>query len=544
MYKSIFSKTGNIIIKKHKNIKYLIVLNEIYYIEGNDNMQLIKTEKKYWGTVLCGSEKVNAEGDIIVPDVKPDILKILQIDARSVVTDKGVAIGGIYVQGKIYVNILYVTDGEKSETDCIKTVLDFRKKIDNPKITSDIKLKMSSDVASIDFILLNSRKLSVKTTVKIDYDLSEQRTVEIPDSIEGWECVKKTIVLDTIGVEEECGFTVQGSMEVPSGKPSIRELVKTDTKILEKEIKALEGKIIVSGRLGICALYFTQDKSLDYCEGEIEFTEVFNIEDLSENDFCGIDLTVGEIDTQLSADSDSDIRIIDVECVIEMGIRTRRKEEIEYVCDCYCPAKNTKLQCSDIELREYVNSFKKETNERIIMKADENYPEIYRVYNIVAEPEITKCTTENGGVSVSGKVGFYILYLTNNPECAAYSLKKDVPFEHYHQCEKVEEGMDCDIDITIENLSYNLNSKGEIEIKYALIQEGRVTRNVKLNIICDAEEEDKCEDNDIVIYFVRKGDSLWEIGKKYGVRVEDIIKVNNLDNDIIIEGQKLLIPLG
>ncbi len=507
-------------------------------------MQLIKNEKKYWATVLSGSEKVNTDGDIIVPDVKPDILKILQIDARSVVTDKGVAIGGIYVQGKIYVNILYVADGETNETECIKTVLDFRRKIDNPKITSDMKLKMNSDVASIDFILLNSRKLSVKSTVRIDYDLSQETTVEIPDSIEGWECVKKTIVLDAIGTEEECGFTVKGSMEVPSGMPSIRELIKTDAKILEKEIKVLEEKIIVSGRVGMCALYSTQDKSLDYCEGETEFTEVFNIENLSENDYCGIYLTVGEIDTQLSFDNDSDIRIIDVECGIEMGIRTRRKEEIEYVCDCYCPAKNTKLQCSDIELREYINSFKKETNERVIIKVDENYPPIYKVYNIVAEPEIIKCTTENGGVSVSGKVGFYILYLTNNAECAAYSLKKDVSFEHYHQCENVEEGMDCDIDILIENLSYNLNSKGEIEIKYVLIQEGRVTRDVKLNMICDAEEEDKCEDNDIVIYFVKKGDSLWSIGKKYGVRVDDIKKVNNLDNDIIVEGQKLLIPLG
>ena len=247
-------------------------------------MQLIKNEKKYWGTILCGSENVNADGDIIVPDVKPDILKVLQIDARSVVTDKGVAIGGLYVQGKIYVNILYVSDGEKNETECIKTVLDFRTKIDNPKISSDMKLKMRSDVASIDFILLNSRKLSVKSTVKIEYDLSCQRTVEITDSIEGWECIKNTVVLDTIGAEEECGFTVQGSMEVSPGKPSIRELVKTDAKILEKEIKVLEGKIIISGRLGLCALYSAQDKSLDYCDGEAEFTEVFNIEDLHENE--------------------------------------------------------------------------------------------------------------------------------------------------------------------------------------------------------------------------------------------------------------------
>ena len=507
-------------------------------------MQLIKEEKKYWEMVLCNSEKVSAEGDVIVPDVKPDVLKVLQVDARSVLTDKGIAVGGIYAQGKVYVNILYVADCDTDETGCIKTELDFRTKIDNSKINSDMKLKMSCDVTAIDFILLNSRKLSVKATVRVDYDVTEQKNIEIPCCIEDGECISKTVMLDAISAEDECGFTVRGSMEIPSGKASVKEIVKTDVRVLEREIKTLESKIVVNGILGVCTLYFGEDMMLDYCEGEIPFTEVFNIEELSEDDYCQVDLTIGKIDTELAEDSDSDIRIINVESVVDMRVRASRGVELEYVFDCYCPSKNTQLNYCDVEVREYIDRFEKRANERQIVRADENVPAICKVYNIVAEPEITKCTAQSGGVSVSGKVKLYILYLTDNPKCAVYSIKNELPFEYYYPCDNAREGMDCDISVLVENLIYNLNSKGEIEIKYTLLWEGRISRKITLDLICDAQESDKEEENDIVIYFVKKGDSLWSIGKRYGVRVDEIKSVNNLESDEILEGQKLLIPIG
>ena len=281
-------------------------------------MELIKEEKKYWEPVIKGTDRVTTEGDIIVPDVKPDVLKVLQIDARSVITDKGITSGGVYAQGKVYVNILYLADGGEEECGCIKTVLDFRTKVDNPAITNEMKLKMESDVTKIDFILLNSRKLSIKATVSVGYELIAEKTVEYPvnfDTDEG-EYVENSIEIDTIGADEEYAFSVRGLLEIPSGKPSVRELIKTDIKVVDREIKIVASKIIVNGTLGVCALYFADDMTIDYCEGEMPFTEVFGVENLLEDDVCSVDFTVGEIETDLSEDNDGDIRIVNVECVL------------------------------------------------------------------------------------------------------------------------------------------------------------------------------------------------------------------------------------
>lgn len=45
-----------------------------------------------------------------------------------------------------------------------------------------------------------------------------------------------------------------------------------------------------------------------------------------------------------------------------------------------------------------------------------------------------------------------------------------------------------------------------------------------------------------VIYVVKNGDSLWSIGKKYNVSVNDLKSANNLNSNMLSIGQQLIIP--
>ena len=63
-------------------------------------------------------------------------------------------------------------------------------------------------------------------------------------------------------------------------------------------------------------------------------------------------------------------------------------------------------------------------------------------------------------------------------------------------------------------------------------------------IIEEPEEpiENIPEESEYEIYEVKKGDSLWQISKNYGLTVPELIEINNLSNLTLQIGQKLLVP--
>ncbi|WP_409251218.1 peptidoglycan DD-metalloendopeptidase family protein [Bacillus sp. SCS-153A] len=64
----------------------------------------------------------------------------------------------------------------------------------------------------------------------------------------------------------------------------------------------------------------------------------------------------------------------------------------------------------------------------------------------------------------------------------------------------------------------------------------------QLNNLHPAESsQDENQDED-KLHTVKKGETLWSISEAYGVSTSDVIKSNNLIDDIIISGQQLLIP--
>ena len=45
----------------------------------------------------------------------------------------------------------------------------------------------------------------------------------------------------------------------------------------------------------------------------------------------------------------------------------------------------------------------------------------------------------------------------------------------------------------------------------------------------------------MIVYFVQKGDTLWNIAKRYHTSVDAIKAANNLESDLIKPGQRIFI---
>ena len=103
----------------------------------------------------------------------------------------------------------------------------------------------------------------------------------------------------------------------------------------------------------------------------------------------------------------------------------------------------------------------------------------------------------------------------------------------------------CDVNVSVEHINYNISMSNEIEFRIVASLDTRIISKCAITYISGAEtEEDTNTDNIccIKIYFVRPGDRLWDIAKRYRTTADRIISENELsgENDIF-PGRQLII---
>ena len=70
-------------------------------------------------------EEIEVEGDVIVNDIKPDVLNIISTNGIPCVYKKEVMDGKIRIDGSINTYIIYLADDESNTVRSLNTVLDF-----------------------------------------------------------------------------------------------------------------------------------------------------------------------------------------------------------------------------------------------------------------------------------------------------------------------------------------------------------------------------------------------------------------------------------
>jgi LysM repeat protein len=103
----------------------------------------------------------------------------------------------------------------------------------------------------------------------------------------------------------------------------------------------------------------------------------------------------------------------------------------------------------------------------------------------------------------------------------------------------------CEYDLSHIGTNFNIISESEIEIRTNIEIFVRLTESFPIDIIteCVANEPSEGESSlpRLIIYFVQKDDTLWDIAKHYNTTTKRIKDANHIES-VTSPGQKLLIP--
>lgn len=148
----------------------------------------------------------------------------------------------------------------------------------------------------------------------------------------------------------------------------------------------------------------------------------------------------------------------------------------------------------------------------------------------------------NGKILYSGELSIEFLYEVSN---GMEAKRINLPFNFEAQSDLIEANNNVDTDLTVEQDNFVIVSDGNIEANITMQFNIGISKTEKISIIDDLEVKE-CRQNNIysmIIYFVKPGDTLWKIAKKFRSTVEDIARVNGIeDENKIYVGQQLYIP--
>ena len=211
--------------------------------------------------------------------------------------------------------------------------------------------------------------------------------------------------------------------------------------------------------------------------------------------------------------------------------------------DCFCPGKPVTVISEKVTVERMVSSKSCRHTIKEVVAPDKKAPGIVSVYNTILRPVITNTQTEEGRVILDGRAEIYVLYITDNTQIPIHCIKKDVPINIKVDTPDARPGMSCDVKITPEHMAYNLNMANEVEVRCNLSVALSLMEKSAIPMISGIEPTEGDHECGIVIYFVKSGDTLWKIAKRYSASIDTIKELNGIEGDAINVGDRLIIPV-
>lgn len=489
------------------------------------------------------------EGEIRLPQNKPSINKILTIDGDVEINETKVVNDKILVDGLVKFKMLYNGNDEKQPIHSLEASTDFREEIMIEGITEDMTAEVISSIEHIDYRLIDDSSISVKTVLGIEGKAQSNSSLDIVKEVtgtEGLQVLKEKIMYNNVVGNNKSSTIIKEAFELDEDMPDILDILRVDTKAYERETKVVDDKVIVSGIVEASIMYFGDDEEdqIKYLSYEIPFTHFVEVTGAIKDMKCNIKIDSNDAYYDTKEDINGDIRIIDIESMVKIDAKVYEQLESEVTVDTYSTNKKFDVKKQEVDITENIDirEIRESINDSVELAQGES---IRNIFNLKAKPMLTDYRAVEGKIIIEGLLNVDVLYQSdNNNEIS--STNQEIPFKSYVDIDEINENIGLEISNALESINYKKTSSNEIEINAVVKSLVSINRIKKLSIVTQAEELEEVLDQrsrpTITIYVVQRGDTLWDIAKRYNTTVEEIIETNDIISpENIMPGEKIII---
>ena len=497
------------------------------------NVNKVISEKK---------EIINIQGDMIVPDSKPDILNTINTSGNICVYKKEVMDGKIKIDGNILTYIMYFADCDESGSDNIRgvnTSLDFSENISVPELQSGMNAEIMPKIKLIECNVINGRKIGIKVTLEVQIKIYEQESVDVITDLNdsNIQVLNKNMKVNSMLGSGYTKTSVKENVSIPA-TDNLAEILCAQICLVDKDIKVSYNKILAKAEMEVKMMYLTEDGRICNFQGRLPLVGFIDMPNIKEENICETTYMIRNILIKPNAVENHSVY---VEMEVEISCMAYEEMEIQTIQDMYCPGE--KMTFNKDMVNTVANKQCRKNVCNIREKIDVPELENGNILDVSINPIINKENKLSGKIMFEGEMEVNLIF-TDNSAVGINTKKLTIPFEQ--TVDDVDTSDDCRVDTNIEvNSQEFLNQVGTVSANVDLNFETNTYRNSAIPVISDIsmEEEEDLEDYSVIIYVVKNGDSLWKIAKRFGSTVDDIARVNGMERpDRLMAGEKIYIP--
>lgn len=504
---------------------------------------MIETQKEKLSINKLVAEKreiLFAEGDMIVPDSKPDILNTICTSGIVSIYKKEIQEEKIRIDGTINTYIMYMPDGAEDNVRGLNANLDFSENIgitnckEGMEDITDVKIK------SIEAKVLNGRKISIKATLEANVKIYSMEEVEIINEMENTDNIqvlKEDLTVNSLVGSGETKIYTKDNIPIDN-IDNLAEILKSEINLVDRDIKISYNKVLTKAEAEIRFMYLTEDNRINNATYKIPVVGFIDIQDVTEENLCDVNYEIRNLIIKPNSQEEHSIY---VEMEIQVKCSAYEVKKINLIQDIYSPTTKLNFETRQISTMTEKQCIKdiKQIREKINLKDIENE----KLIDVDVIPEIINENKINTKILYEGELTLRFIFVNTRMQVNIKETK--IPFEYTVENLQNGENLNTNNYLTIKTKDFIIQDGGDINCNIDMETNTNMYRTANINMIDSIQEDGEREEQDysIIMYIVKKDDTLWKIAKQFGSTIDGIVRVNGIeDKNIIFPGQKLFIP--
>ncbi|MCM1189661.1 MAG: DUF3794 domain-containing protein [bacterium] len=492
------------------------------------------------------------EDDVNIPDSKPDVNSLNLEKGELIIEEIKPGNDSVSVRGYLACVVLYHTSEEGSSLVVTDARLPFDEKMNLRGAVPADSVSVDGEVEDLTVSMINSRKLNIQSLVTLTARVEELYDEEAPTAVHGEEKAeyrRMPLEIAQIVICKNDIFRIKDEITLPSNYPNIFQILWDTVSLGDVEFKVMEEKITLSGDVHVFLLYEGEGENhpVRSFETTLPFSGVLECHGCREGMLPDIRYKLGQKELAVRPDFDGEERSIGIEMVLDFVIRIYEEEKLEIISDVYGVSNEITTVTHRADLRRLLARVtgKTKVTDHVHIKVGNVLQLLHSEGTVALEQQ----TAVENGILLQGSLTVKLMYITGADEAPYGCTQAQIPYQYTLEVPDISPEDTDTVHAEVEQLQVTMLDGEEMDVKAVLCFSTVVFKTVPVELISQISvaplDTGKMSSlPGMVVYMVKEGDNLWNIGKKYYAPVDSLRRLNELESDELKAGQKLLIVKG